>query len=558
MANIHNRRKFVKLSATALAGATILPAIQFGCNTSDMLSGVSVWDIPGGEFLSSPDYKVSLKRGSKIWTPLTCYSRSKGVDKIIDHEEEGKYVKLGFRRLQSGEYISPENNKDTYAHSWAYFDFSGGPVEVEIKILRPIEGITLPLKSCAVFPSTLGIDCEIAGDDVIRFTIDKPAKIAIVPNHHEALMKLQGLASKQAFEGYRNPLFLFARSPETDVPAKDAEGTLLVKPGEQYEVEDFNKAKIIYFEAGVHDYSKYNPDDPNHYIYLLKGQTVYLEGGAFLYAIFNSDIEKPLIDMPLVRGRGIISGDRQPWTGRGSFYNLVKRVCMNGIHITDPHNHVTHDLGFFKDVAVVGAWHGNTDGIGRNVRTHDSWKGWHAEDCFCMAADTNLVIGGIAKVKNHTLWQLNNAEPVWIRHSEKTVADGINIIAYNKSGDGQRNRGQAFNFTMDYRTEGYNNNILMKNIVVDAPFIPCIFRITTSITTDELIYENVVFENIVVNTPEIHFKSPIGSIGKKNSNFGRVVFRNLVIQGVKVTRENFTDYFDVLNGVSLGKEIIIE
>ena len=41
-------------------------------------------------------------------------------------------------------------------------------------------------------------------------------------------------------------------------------------------VEDFAKAKVIYFEPGVHDYSQFNPSDPDHYIVLKSGQTAYL------------------------------------------------------------------------------------------------------------------------------------------------------------------------------------------------------------------------------------------------------------------------------------------
>jgi hypothetical protein len=160
MTNYYNRRKFVKLSASTIVGSSIvLSGMPWAC-TSD--SNISVWDVPGGEALSSPDYEVTLKSGGETRKPFTYYSSRKGVDKIVDWDEDGKYVKLNFRSVNSVEYVDPENNKDTYAHSWTSFDFSRGPVEVEVKILRPINGLTLPLKSCGIYPTVLGIDCQVS------------------------------------------------------------------------------------------------------------------------------------------------------------------------------------------------------------------------------------------------------------------------------------------------------------------------------------------------------------------------------------------------------------
>jgi hypothetical protein len=548
MTNSYSRRKFVKLSASAIAGSTAaLSGIPWAC-TSDF--NVRVWNIPGGEALSSPDYEVTLRKGGKTWKPFTYYTFRKAVDKIVDWDKDGKYVKLGFRFINSIEYILPENNKDTYAHSWTCFDFSQGPVEVEMKILRPINGLTLPLKSCGIYPSALGIDCQIIAGDTVRFTLEKPAKIAVVPNHIQAHEKLENIAGKEVFEGYRNPLFIFARHQETNVPSKEAEGTLVIKPGEQYGVEDFNKAGTIYFEAGIHDYAKYNPDDVTHRILLKKGQSVYLEGGSLVYGVFLSN-EKLIGDMPSIYGRGTFSGDKQVWTDR---QKVAERVNVIGVNVTDPHNHLGV-WGIARDVAAVGGWHGNTDGINAWRPEEDPYEGWHVEDCFCIACDTNLFLGGNARVRNHTIWQLNNAEPLWIRHNWGSVLDGLHVIAYNRF----RGGGQTFNFTMDNRRpEMFGNIVTVKNVIVEAPFVPRLFIITSGLNRKETIFEDVLFENINIKTPHIRDKSIIGLLDKNNSNFGKVVFRNLVIQGTKVTSENYSNYFDLLNNVSVGKEIFFE
>ena len=559
MSKYYNRRKFIKLSTSAAAGSVaILSGLNFGCNIIKPSSEVFVWGAPGGNVPASPDYEVTLRRGGKIWKLFTYYSFNKPVDKIVDHDKEGNYIKLRFLALNSNPYRRPEEFTDTFAHSWAYFDFAGGPVDVEVKILKAFNGLTLPLKSCGIFPSAFGIDYQIIGDNVIRFTLNKPVKIAIVPNYLQALDKLENTEPKQAFEGYRNPLFLFVRTPEDNVPSKNAPGTLVINPGQSYGVDEFSKAETIYFEPGVHDYSQYNPEDRNHYIELKTGQTVYLAGGAYVYGIFCSGIKSPISDMPVICGRGTFSGDRQPWTGLPGYFTLERNVRMDGIHITDPHNHISHSIAPVKDVAVVGAWHGNTDGIGRDVMIPDHFDGWHADECFVMAADTNLSVGGSGRVRNHTIWQLNNAEPLWLKRTSGSIVDGMNVIAYNKWGTSiSQNPGQVVNLNIDER-RGPNKDIIVRNVLVEAPFISRFLLMASVYKGEKLAFDTVLFENITLKTPYIHFKSLIGLQNETSPGFGKVVFRNLVINGIKVTAWNYNDYFELLKGVSVGKEILFE
>ena len=134
-----SRRKFIRLTTAMVAGGPIffsrpqqsLAAIQAGTR-------VTVWDGPGGDVAASPDYEVVVRSGGQSWRPFTYYSYNRPVDKLLDRE--GKYLKLGFLALHSNEYKRPEDNRDTYAHSWTHFDFAGGPVEVEVKIRRPSTG----------------------------------------------------------------------------------------------------------------------------------------------------------------------------------------------------------------------------------------------------------------------------------------------------------------------------------------------------------------------------------------------------------------------------------
>lgn len=541
------RRSFFKLCTVVTAAVAFLSDVVFSPAASSSEALVTVWNGPGGDISASPDYEVMVRSGGKIWTPFTYYSYNRPVDKLLD--PAGKYSKLSFLGLHSNEYKRPEDNRDTYAHSWTSFDFAGGPVEVEVKIKRPFDGLTLPLRSCGIFPSTLGIRCQVVGSDTIRFTLTKPAKIAVVPNHLQALEKLKNVEAKQVFEGYRNPLFLFARAPETDVPNKIAPGTLVVRPGRAGSVEELAKAKVIYFEPGIHDYSQFNAADPNHYITLHAGQTAYLAGGAYVYGVFSADKRRPAIsEMALLRGRGTMSGAKQRWTDVPYFTTLEKGVRLDGIQITDPHNHISHSSAPVRDVAVVGAWHGNTDGFTREVPASEPYKGWHLDDCFVMAADTNLKVGGPARVRNYTIWQLANAEPLWIRNPDGCVVDGLQVIAFNAWP-----ARQTINIS-----RGIVKNSIFKNITVEAPFVPLLFLMPVGEEGGGPVYENVLFENVTVSTPHIARKSLFGAQDGGGSRAGKVVFRNLVVNGKKIMPQNCGDYFDILKGVTVGKEIVFE
>ena len=188
----------------------------------------------------------------------------------------------------------------------------------------------------------------------------------------------------------------------------------------------------------------------------------------------------------------------------------------------------------------------------------DTYDGWHAEECFVMAADTNLSVGGSSRVRNHTIWQLNNAEPLWLKRTSGSIVDGMNVIAYNKWGTSMsQNPGQVVNLNIDER-RGPNKDIIVRNVLVEAPFISRFLLMVSVYKGEKLAFDNVLFENITIKTPNIHFKSLIGLQNETNPGFGKVVFRNLVINGTKVTALNYNDYFELLKGVSVGKEILFE
>jgi hypothetical protein len=508
---------------------------------------VAAWPGPGGDVEASPNYDVTVTAAGATTKLFTYYTYNRPYDKTLDRE--GKYIKLSFLAMHSTEYAAPSASADTYAHSWAHFDFSGGPVDVKVRILTPGDGLTMPLSSCAVLPSSYGVTCRVVGEDAMAFTLEKPAKVAVVANPVLAAEKLAKLPRKATVEGYRNPLFLFARAPETAVPDKTAPGTLVVKPGDRYKQADFAKASLIYFEPGVHDYSRVD-GDLDYYLVLQKGQTAYLAGGAYVYANVRSDLKSPISAMPLLRGRGTLSGAKQRWTDVPYQITVVKGIRMDGIQITDAHNHITHTNGPIRDVAIVGAWHGNTDGPTLGVPKSDPYTGIHVEDCFVMAADTNLKLEQTTRVRNYTVWQQANAEPLWIRAADGVTLEDFHVIAANSWG-----RGQIFNVRA---AEANERNATVRNATVEAPFAWLLFFMPSDYKGSGLAFDNLLFENVTVTTPHLGAKSPIGAATGDPNRFGKVVFRNLVINGTRVTADNYKDYFEPAAGITVGREVVFE
>lgn len=512
-------------------------------------SRVVVWDGSGAEINPSADYQVTLKQSGITYTPFVYYTYNRSVDKQID--SKGLYLKNGFLDLHANEYIEPSANNDTYAHSWTNFDFEGDSVEVEITVSSGVEGITLPLTSCAVFPSSLGIKCKIVDGNKIQFTLRNPAKIAVVPNYQEALNKIANGSAAQAYAGYRNPFFLFARSPETNVPDKNAAGTLLIKQGDVYTQTDFDKATVIYFEKGIHDYSRFITTDTDSYMVLKSYQTVYLEGGAYVYGHFKAVSKMLIKDMPQIKGRGVLSGQKNIWTSIPYTTTEIKWVKTEGITISDANNHLSHSVAPFIDVAVVGAWHGNTDGITvESGNSGETYSGYNVDNCFVMADDSNLKFRGSARIRNYTIWQLNNAEPLWIAESANSSLDGLNIICHTAPARQHIN--------MQVPATSNMKNLYISNILIESPYVGRMFLMQSNYTGAGVALDNVVFENITVNTKKIINKSPVGKVSASNSPFGKLVFKNLIVNGVKVTNANYTDYFTPLNGLALGTELVFE
>jgi hypothetical protein len=193
---------------------------------------------------------------------------------------------------------------------FAYWGMTG-PVTVEVVAKRPF-------KSVAVRPSSRGIQAAIKGQR-ITFQLSRPGQFTV------------------ELDGTHHALHLFADPLEADTP----------RPGDP---------NVLYFGPGIHKPGK---------IQLKDGQTVYVSGGAVVYAV----IDGRGVSGVRILGRGVIdTSEFVRGQGHGSIHlSDCSDVKIDGVILRDPDEWCISAFGCrnltVSDVKLIGLWRYNTDGI---------------------------------------------------------------------------------------------------------------------------------------------------------------------------------------------------
>jgi len=220
---------------------------------------------------------------------------------------------------------------------FAYWGMSG-PVQVEVTSKRPFHTV-------AVRPTSRGIRPTVQGQ-VISFQLAGPGQVTV------------------ELDGPHHALHLFADAPEGEVP----------------KVGDPN---VLYFGPGVHRPGK---------IQLKNGQTVYVAGGAVVYAT----VEGRGVSGARILGRGIIdSSEFARGQGGGSIHlSDCSDIKIDGVILRDPPEWCLAAFGSrnleISGVKLIGLWRYNSDGIDicntQNVTLRDS---------FVRSFDDSIVLKGL-------------------------------------------------------------------------------------------------------------------------------------------------------------------
>lgn len=232
-------------------------------------------------------------------------------------------------------YQRPLNQ--TELAGFAYWGMSG-PVTVEVTARRVF-------RSVAVRPSSRKIQPAIKGRR-ITFRLSRPGQLTV------------------ELDGTHHALHLFADAPELGAP----------RPGDP---------NVLYFGPGVHRPGK---------IQLQSGQTVYVAGGAVVYAA----IDGRGVSGVRISGRGIIdTSEFERGKGGGNIrLSDSMDVKIEGVILRDPDVWCLSAFGCRKvaiaSVKLVGLWRYNADGIdicnSQDVEIRDS---------FVRAFDDAIVLKGL-------------------------------------------------------------------------------------------------------------------------------------------------------------------
>ena len=406
-------------------------------------AGVWTYDVPAGEKYVSPDYDVTVESDGEAHKSFVHYSRGLAQYAICDWKGRPQETKDFKKRGMT-------------SHSAAIFSFEG-KITVRVTVKPGAAHIALPLRSARILPSSYNIPCSIENGNTIVFTLNRPEKVVVVPNYEQAWGvfverakghvparswkdTFQALSKQETWhgqslteslsEGYRNPLIILAHQPEENTPDKNAHSTLLVKPGDIVTQAEMDKYETVWFAPGVHDLSQLG-EEPWHHTLVKQGQTIYLEGGSYVMARFKRNGELGA-GPASIRGRGVISGIKHKWLLSFEKASQVINIDnLSGVTITDRACFGIYGGRQIDDIAMLGAWHGNTDGP-------DYLDNCSIRNSFLMAHDDNLKLNDNTHARHIVIWQLANAHAIMVKEMRdhltfaNSVVEDVDILAYYK------------------------------------------------------------------------------------------------------------------------------
>ena len=257
-----------------------------------------------------------------------CSANAEEASVIVYPQPEGidgsEHYAIQVNEVPSFAYITrrcDRVNKDPQTATFTCFSFEGGPVTVAVTVLDERE-----IENVIVRPIDLAIETKIEGKTVF-LTLNDPAYISVEINGDTT-----------------HKCFVFADSPETDVPDPGADN-------------------VWYFSPGVHDIGHTNIPEGK--------DTIYIAGGAYVKGQIYSDYS----DRGTLRilGRGIISGENNEHKDLSYFIKVVnaQQVTVDGPILIDANsynlvllgtNTVTNYPNVIHNLKEI-SWVSYTDGL---------------------------------------------------------------------------------------------------------------------------------------------------------------------------------------------------
>lgn len=444
------------------------------------------------------------------------------------------------------------NHTSGWSHTYGNIEMTNNtPVEVEIAAKNGFTIAGQNFFKATVHPAQKSNLATVV-DGKVYFTITNPGQLVIDIN-----------GQMDDYNASINPIghpvhaiSLFA-NPVITKPALNNPRIRYVDPGSDYTAllqESTATFDTMYFKPGVHNIGK---DFKLH-----PGKTYYIPGDAMLYGNLNN------LDVPQgsfttigesihVYGYGTVSQAKishpdYVLNPTGSYKGIEIQNGLNwsikGVCIADPSNHAVLGIsgpnGLFSWMKII-SWRANGDGLGGFAL---------AEDCFIRTQDDCSYAKGpkrrctFWKDANAALFHLatipeNTAEPIIIEDCDVIYArlrtkGALNGGGFQQRGEGApgvRNVNVIFrDFRVHDRTVGMSffHLVSYQGNNADAP---------TAVGSS---YKGFVFQNISIAGMADGSKQRI--LGCADAPwYGGLIFDNITIGGVKITADNFTNYFDI-------------
>ncbi len=400
------------------------------------------------------------------------------------------------------------------AHSFAMIDASEASFPLKIDL-----GVLTDCRKVAILPEHYGVKAEKTEGGATA-TVDSFGNYTFV---------LDGDKTKA--------ITLFVRADEA-YQAPEGYEVIKVAPGVHSEKIEFTAEKqVLYFEAGTHEL-KYNIEFKNN-------TEVYLERGAYIYAIMPDMEEKPFLNPAWsgkvrwyalfqgngvsnvrISGRGFIDLSRLDWHARsGIQFDLCQNVTVEGVTINNSPEwtlYFTQCEGInVKEVMLFG-YRQNSDGIA----VVDSANAL-VKDCFARSGDdlfeVKSMYGGCTIKIENIVFDNCNAWP--------DKARGLGIIAETAR--------DMTNITFKNCSVGFASATWMEDLAGLVVYTEGPAKIT-----------NVNFESIELYECD---KYPINvTVGDKSrAQISGLFFRDIAINGSKKIRIcNRSTVGGAINGIT--------
>jgi len=371
----------------------------------------------------------------------------------------------------------------------------------------------------------------------------------------------------------KHMLCIFIDPPETGKPARNGPGVVVYNSTTP--AASLNAATTIFVPAGYHNFRNYTGGTAaisDGTLILQNGQTLYLEGGAFVDGLITRQAQGNSFQKIL--GRGVLSGRLFPWYDKpgytGPTYHQIALLGNNdatvdGVTMIESPSHgvVSSNRAMIRNFKYVG-WHSNNDAIRVG-------SGSEIAHCFVRAVDDHFYNFDIW-VHDCVLWAGHNGAILtygWggdgvegTYNSGASLLENIDIIHPEWISLGNNNSLVAAQTGLDYRPFGYGGDPLtvLHNIRIEGS-IPGLVNlkprsasngtpVAVPVPLASVGYlGDLLLSNISVNAQfgrgRIRGQANAASNGSATCQVRNVEFRSVTVGGTTVTDANKATYLDI-------------